>query len=145
MGRTIAAVVVGYLAMFAIVFVGLSVGYVIMGTDGAFKPNSYEISAGWAVLMLVVGVIAALVGGLVAAAIGRTSASVIALAAVVLVLGLLSAIPTFTAKPPGERTADVSSMDAMMTAVTPVWAVIVNIIIGVVGVLIGGSSIKKTR
>lgn len=142
MGRTIGAVIVGYLAMFAVVFVGLSAAYVALGADGSFKPNSYEISSTWAVVMIVVGIIAAVLGGVVAAAIGRTRKAVTALAVVVLILGLLSAIPAFMAEPPGERTADVGNMDAMMKAVTPVWVALLNAIIGAVGVLIGGSLMK---
>jgi hypothetical protein len=144
MGRTIAAVIVGYLAMFAIVFMGLTAAYSAMGADGAFKPNSYEISGTWAVVMLVVGIIAAVVGGVIAAAIGRSRKAVNSLAVVVLVLGLLCCvIPTLMAEPPGERIADVSSMDAMSKAVTPLWVLLVNPIIGVVGVLIGGSLRKR--
>jgi hypothetical protein len=143
MGRTIAAVIVGYIAMFAVVFIGLTVAYLVMGTDGAFKPGSYDVSLAWIVVMIVVGLVAAVLGGLVAGAIARKPSGPVALAVVVLILGILAAIPVFTAEPAGPRTADVGNMDAMMKAVQPVWAALLNPVLGAVGVLIGGSFMKE--
>lgn len=45
MFRPIAAVILGYLAMFVMVFGSFTVAYLLMGADNAFKPGVYEPSA----------------------------------------------------------------------------------------------------
>lgn len=39
MGKKILAVVVGYIAMVAFIFISFTISYLAMGTDGAFKPG----------------------------------------------------------------------------------------------------------
>ena len=41
MGRVIGGVVLGYIAMFAVVFIGLTVIYLLMGADKAFQEGSF--------------------------------------------------------------------------------------------------------
>lgn len=66
------------------------------------------------------------------------------LAGLVLVLGAAMAIPVLTqSKPdPGPRTADVGNMDAMMKAREPVWAGVVNPLVGFLGTILG-ARLKK--
>jgi hypothetical protein len=75
----------------------------------------------------------------VCAAVSRLPKPPLVLAVVVLVLGVLSAVPVLMASP-GEqeaRTGDVSNMDAMMKARQPAWAALLNPVLGVAGVLAG--------
>ncbi len=144
--RAIGAVIVGYVAMFVMVFATFSAAYLAMGADRAFRPESYEVSGIWLVLSLVLSFVAAVVGGLICAAMARGSKAPVILAAVVLVVGLLTAIPSFTAPPPSDvRTAEVGNMAAMQKAHQPGWFSILVPVVGVVGVLVGARLVKPGR
>lgn len=138
------AVVAGYLTMAITVFILLTVAYLALGVDGAFMPGTYDVSMLWNIIMLIAGIGAAWLGGWVCRKISDNINTVKILAVVVIVLGILSAIPSFTmAIPTDPRPADVSSMEAMVKAITPKWVTIANIVIGAVGVLIGGKALGK--
>ena len=138
--RKIAAVIVGYLAMFIVVFGCLTGAYLGLGAERVFQPGSYEVTGLWLIVWFIVSLAAALVGGAVCARIGKSSRAVLSLAILVLVLGILSALPAL--KPPaGEikpRTDGPSNLEAMMSAKQPTWVLFLTPLIGVVGVLIGG-------
>lgn len=139
--RSIVGVVVGCLVMAMLVFGLLTALYLAVGTDGAFKPATYEVSTMWIGASTALGLIAAIVGGLVCAKLSKSSRAPLALIVVVVVLGVLSAASqNMVEKPdPGPRTGDVSNMDAMMRAKTPTWVAWSNPVVGAVGVLIGAS------
>ena len=59
--RTVVAVVVGYVVMFVAVFVSFSIAYLLMGTGGAFRPGTYDVSLLWVAASLVLGFLAAVV------------------------------------------------------------------------------------
>ena len=95
----------------------------------------------WIVVSIALSLIAAIVGGVVCSAIAKNPRAVLALAGLVLVLGLLSAIPALTTPGANEtkvRTSDVGNMEAMMNAKQPAWIALLNPLIGVAGVMIGG-------
>lgn len=142
--RTIGGVIVGYVVMFLLVFVIFSLAYLSLGADGAFKPGLYEVSSLWLVISFAVGLIAAIAGGFVCALIAQNTKASLALAGLVLVLGLLSAIPVLTANDnrPQIRTASVGNMEAMMNARQPSWVALLNPLIGAIGVLFG-ARLKK--
>jgi hypothetical protein len=137
--RAVLGVILGYLTMAVLVFVLFTAAYFAMGADGAFQPGSYDVSTLWLGVSIVLGFVAAVVGGIVCAAISRLPKPPLVLAVVVLVLGILSAIPVLTTSPGDQeiRPGDVSNMDAMMKARQPVWTAFLNPVIGVVGVLTG--------
>ena len=138
MYRSIAAVVVGYLVMFLLVFTLFTAAYLAMGTEAAFTPGTYEVSTLWVVISFVLGLVAALVGGYVCAAIARRGKAPLALAALVLGLGLLFAIPMLTApKASAPRAGGVPNLEAMRNARTPGWVALLNPFVGAVGVLLG--------
>jgi hypothetical protein len=139
MGRLIAAVVVGYLAMSAFVFTTFSLAYLAIGAERAFKPGSYEVSALWLVGSFALGFVGALAGGWVCAAIGRSARAVKALAVVVVVLGIALAVPAMLGRStPAPRSAAVGNMEAMQRAQTPRWVALLNPLVAVAGVLIAG-------
>ncbi len=139
MGRIIGAVVAGYFVMVGVVFVLFSAAYLAMGTESAFKPGSYEPSSLWIFIMFIGGFVAALVGGWVCAKIARNPQGPKWLAVLVIVLGILVAIPSLIATPRKDsRPAGLSNWDAMNNAQTPSWVALANPVIGVAGVLIGG-------
>lgn len=109
MGRNIAGVVVGYLVMFVVVMATFTGVFFVLGADRAFRAGSFEVTGLWAHL----------------------------LAIVVVVLGVILAIPTLDAPEPGEpRTGDVTSSEAMMKAQQPPVVSFLNPVIGAVGVLL---------
>jgi len=146
MGRIIGGVIVGYLVMFVIVFTTFSVAFLAMGSDGAFLPGSYEVSMLWIVVSIILGLVAAVAGGFVCALIARGGGAVKWLVGLVVILGILSVIPTLMPPDPSMptvREADLGNMEAMMNARTPAWVAMLNPVIGAVGVIIGGR-LRKT-
>lgn len=142
MSRLIGAVVLGYAAMVCVVFAGLTVAYLAYGADRAFQPGVYDVSALWTVTSLVVGFGAALLGGWVSQVIARRANGPRALAVVVVVLGAALAVPALsTADAAIMRTGAVGVFDAMQQARTPVWIMLLNPVIGAIGVLIGGGAL----
>ena len=137
--KNAAGVIVGYLAMVVIVMVSFSALYRVLGTEGSFQAGSYAVSSTWAVASLVLSLIAALVGGFVCAKIAGARTAVTTLAALVLVLGVLFAIPSFGADPAAAaRMGAVDGLQAMQNAITPVWIAILTPILGAIGVMVGG-------
>jgi hypothetical protein len=61
-----------------------------------------------------------------------------AFAIIVLVLGLLVAIPAMTKEHPDTvRSGDVTSLQAMQMAQNPTWLLLLNPVLGAVGVMLG--------
>ncbi|MDH3214994.1 MAG: hypothetical protein OEN01_01730 [Candidatus Krumholzibacteria bacterium] len=146
MFRTSAAVLAGYLVMALLVFAVFSIAYTLMGPDGAFRPGSFDVSTLWLVVSVVGGLLAAIVGGVVCSVISRNSKGPVALAAVVLVLGLVMAVPVLTStedSQPAAREGDVGNIEAMNQAEQPPWLVLANPFIGALGVMIG-SRLKRS-
>ena len=85
--------------------------------------------------------VTAIIGGLICAAIAKGGKAPLALAAVVLVLGLGLAILSTALRPADTnevRTGDVPNMVAMSKARHPAWVVFLGPVIAAVGVVIGG-------
>jgi hypothetical protein len=144
--KTIGAVVLGYVVIFVIVFLLFSAAYLAMGADRAFRPQSYEVSNLWIAISLILSLLAAVVGGAVAFRVGRSDKAVVGLAVLVVVLGILMALPTLMGPPSGEpeiRTAAVGNLEAMNNAKPPTWMNFMNPILGAVGVLVGGRLRKR--
>ena len=140
MWRNIGAVILGYVVMFAVVFVTFSIAFLMMGTTGAFVEGSYDVTVLWLVVSLALGLIAAVAGGFVCAVVAKGSKAPLALAGLVLLLGLLMALPVLMASDDGQpitREADVSTFDAMQEAKQPPWIALTNPFIGMIGVLLG--------
>jgi hypothetical protein len=146
MGRLIGAVLLGYIAMALAVFAGLSLAFVGLGPDRAFRPGVYDVSALWVVVSFIVGFGAALAGGWVARRIARRALGPRVLAGVVAVLGAMLALTTVMGGAPeaiGLRTEVVGTFEAMQFAQTPFWIMLTNPLIGALGVLIGGSALRS--
>lgn len=139
--RTVAGVVLGYLAMAILVFVIFTLAYLAMGAERAFQPESFEVSSLWASMAVVVNVLAAIAGGFVAATVGKGATAPRILAAIVFILGLLLAVaqlasPT-TEGAAAERSSELSNIEAMSQAKQPTWFAFTTPFVGAIGVLIG--------
>jgi len=139
MARAILSVVLGYVAMAVAVFATFSAAYLALGPDGSFKPGTYDVSALWLVVSIVLSFAAAVVGGRVCAAVARTLTPPKVLAGIVLVLGLVLAVPAMMREggEPLPRPASVGNVEAMQNAVQPLWITLLNPLIGAAGVMAG--------
>lgn len=141
MARTIIGVIVGYVLMFILNFAAFVTLYAVMGPERAFAPGLYLASTAWigftAVILLITGAIA----GVVCAVIAKADRASLALAIVVVVLGLLLAIPAMLKANVNSklvRTGDVPSMQAAQLAYWPVWCPFVFPFVSAIGVVVGG-------
>lgn len=146
LARNIGAAVLGWVTMAVAVF-GLNfVMWSVLGADGAFRPESWDISWGWSLASIGVGFVAALAGGLVCAKIADGPWGVRLLVAIVVVLGVLVAMGNLEMTglegiadaDPGPRPDDVGMIEAMSTAQQPVWVTWLNPVIGALGAILGG-------
>jgi hypothetical protein len=143
MGRLMGAVLLGYVTLAILIFAGLTLAYVAVGADGAFRPGVYDVSALWVVLSFVVSFGAAVAGGWVARRIARTPTGPRVLAGVVVVLGVVVTLATMggAAEVIGARTEAIGAMDAMRVARTPLWIMLLNPLVGALGILLGGRAL----
>ena len=142
--RSFLGVVLGYLAMFATVFITLTAAYFLLGMERTFQPGSYDVTLLWVVVMLTFSVVAAIIGGKVCRMISRKGSALLILATLVLVLGLTSAVASVLAsRTPLERTGDVSNQEAMTKAQLPTWAAVLLPVLCTVGVGIGGKGKRE--
>ena len=139
--RNIGGVVLGYITFALALFLAFSAAYLLMGANLAFRPHTYEPSNLWLVTSVILGTASSVVGGYVCALLARGSKAPIALAILVIVIGLLSAIPVLraanTSKEQVPRPAEVSNLQAMQNAVQPGWMALLNPFVGAAGVLVG--------
>jgi len=144
--RSALGVIIGYLVMFVLQVIAFMSIYTMMGADWSFKPASYEASTRWTVMQLAVILVTTIIAGLVCAAIARGGKAPLALAGLVLVLGLALAAASTAFRPADThepRTGNVPNMEAMSKARHPAWVIFLGPVIGAVGVLIGGRLKRK--
>ena len=141
MVRSIIAVIVSYISMFLLNFLGFVGLYALVGPSQAFRPRLYLASNRWIVMGVAVMFVSGIIAGLICAAIARGRKATLALAGLILVVGLLLAIPAIMksrANTGMVRVGDVSSMEAMEKATWPVWAPLVFPFVSAVSAVIGG-------
>jgi hypothetical protein len=146
MVRKVIGVIVGYIVMAVFIFLTFTATYLVMGAEQAFKPGNYNLSLRWILISVVLGLIAAIIGGYVCALIAKSSRATQVLAGIVLVLGLLVAIPALTANDirPNVRPKQVPNIQAMQNARTPKWFALLNPIVSAVGILVGAGIRQQT-
>jgi peptidoglycan biosynthesis protein MviN/MurJ (putative lipid II flippase) len=139
--RSVLGVIVGYIVMFVLQVAAFMTIYTLMGPDWSFKTASYQASTRWTAMQFGVILVTTVIAGLICAAIARGGKAPLALAAVVLVLGLALAFASTALRPADThetRTGNVSNMEAMNKARHPAWVIFLGPFIGAVGVVIGG-------
>ncbi|MCY3612023.1 MAG: hypothetical protein OXH51_10860 [Gemmatimonadetes bacterium] len=143
--RNIGGAVLGWVVMFGCVVILMAGFWMMLGADGAFQAGSWEVSGAWNFGTIVINLIAAIVGGLVCARVSADKRGVWMLVALVVVLGVASALPD---APMGDAVAvvrppDVSMTEAMMTAQEPEWMAWLYPVLGAVGALLGARLVKS--
>jgi len=145
MVRNILGIVLGYVAMFVFIFTTFTLLYFILGADGSFESGTYEVSTVWIVISFILGLTAAVLGGFLCALISKNQKAALVLAGLVLILGIAMAVPALgdSANEVHEmRNNEVQDMEAMQKAKQPALALLLNPIIGALGVF-AGSKLRK--
>jgi hypothetical protein len=138
--RFIAAIVIGYLVMLVVVVGMFMAAYPLVGVDRLFEPGTYQAARGWILLSFAIGLVAAMTAGSLCARIAPATGAPLWLAAIVLVLGGLMAIPAVmsaNSERGGPRPPGITMADAMAHAEQPPWVALLNPLVGAAGILIG--------
>ena len=136
--KSILGVIVGYIVMAIFAFAIFTCAYLGLGVDRVFEPESYAVSTLWMVIMVAVALIGGILGGLICAAISKSKGACMAFAIIVLALGLIVAIPAAMKEHADTaRSGDVPNLTAMQMAQTPTWLLLLNPVLGAVGVMLG--------
>ena len=147
MGKIVGGVVLGYITMFVAVFLLFSAGYLLLGADGSYEAGSWDVSFAWVILSIVIGLAAAVAGGFVCASISDNPKATQGLVGLVVVLGLLMALPAVMGGSSEVATTirpDTAGLfDAMMNARQPSWLALLNPLLGAVGIIVG-ARLKRT-
>ena len=144
--RAILSVIAGYVTLFVVVVATFSVAFLALGTERAFAPGSWDPSVPWLVVSFALGLLAAVVGGWVCATIARAPKPPMALAVLVVVLGLMGAVSVLMSPDeggPAVREGDVSNLESMKNARQPAWVAFLNPFVGVAGVLLGARLARR--
>jgi hypothetical protein len=138
--RAILAVIVSYVVMFVLAFAGFACAYLIVGPEIAFKHALFEASTAWVGIAFVINVVDALIGGFLCALIAKGGRAPLALAVVVIALGLVVAFADMNkgkVNAGSLRAADTPQMEAIQKAYWPMWVPFAFPFTGAIGVLIG--------
>lgn len=147
MVRSILGVVAGYLAMFVFVFISFTILYLLLGANGAFEPDTYEVSLTWIIISFILSIVAAILGGYLCVLIAKNHKAALVLAGIVFVLGIAMAIPVLIDvenEVQEMRKADVPNLEAMQNAKQPPLVALLTPLIGALGVF-AGSKLNKTE
>ena len=145
--RSVLAVIVGYIAMFALQFAVFMTVYTMVGPDWSFKPGSYHASTRWTVMQFAVIFVTAVIAGLICAIIARGGKAPLVLAIVALVIGFTVGavhIATHPADTGERRVPNVPNMVAMTKARHPVWVIFLGPVIAAAGIAVGGRLRRKS-
>ena len=147
MVRSIIAVIVSYISMFLLNFLGFVGLYSVIGPANAFKPRSFLASNRWIAMAFAIVLVTGIIAGLICAAIARGGKANLALAALILVVGLLMGIPAVMkskANADMVRVGDVPAMEAAEKAYWPVWAPFALPFASAIGAVVGGKLKKRS-
>ena len=145
MVRSIIGVIVGYIVMVGLQVAAFMKIYDLMGPDWSFKSASFQASTRWHLMQFVVILLTAAIAGLVCALIAKRGKACLALAGLVMVIGMGLGILSHSGRPADTRPpGPIPGREAMTKATHPLWLVFVMPFIAGVGVLAGGS-LKRSR
>ena len=138
--KSILAIIASYVVMFIFMFAAFTGCYFALGTEGTFQTDSYNVTTVWIALTVVVCLLAGMIGGFLCAAISKSRKTCQIFAFIVFFLSLLACcIPAMKRSPdaPNVRVGEVSNLDAMGLAVSPMWLNLLTPVISAAGVLLG--------
>jgi hypothetical protein len=133
--------------MFVLNFLCFVTLYAVVGPEKAFEPHLYLASNQWIAMSLACVFVSGIIAGLICALIANGGKAPLVLAIVVVVLGVLLAIPALMkarANADLIRPAAVNQMEAAQKAYWPVWPPFAFPFVSALGVVIGGK-LKRRR
>ena len=137
--KSILAIIVSYLALF-ILFMAIFTGcYFALGIERVFQPDSYEVSTLWVILTLVIAFLVTMFAGYLCATLSKNWRACQVLALIVFLLALWQCFSGMKrdSEGPNVRAGDVTYLEAIGHAVTPMWLHFVNPIVNGAGILLG--------
>jgi CDP-diglyceride synthetase len=137
--KSILAIIVSYLALF-ILFMAIFTGcYFALGIERVFQPDRYEVSTLWVILTLVIAFLVTMFAGYLCAALSKNWRTCQVFALIVFLLALWQCFSGMKRNPdaPNVRAGDVTYLEAIALAVSPMWLHVVNPLINGAGVLLG--------
>lgn len=150
MGRNILAVIAGLVIMSIIIAVVQIGGYFVLGPDRVYQSGTFDLSTLYLVIWALSGLVAALVGGAVCALVSKhPKGAVRSMIVVMLVFSVFQLIGVLMQPGLSEeeqvRTPELTTEQIFERGqqAMPVWIVISNPVIGVVGVMIGASLVRR--
>ncbi|MGH9459453.1 MAG: hypothetical protein ACRD2J_17600 [Thermoanaerobaculia bacterium] len=145
--RATGAVILGYIVIAAFIFATFSLTYFLLGPSFAFEPGTTETSSQWMAVAMVLNVIAAAIGAWVTAAVARERAkgAVFALAILILVFGVVSALLAMNAPAPVLPDRPLTTLEAAQYARQPEWYPFLVAGIGSIAILATGILILRRR
>jgi peptidoglycan/LPS O-acetylase OafA/YrhL len=143
--RTLAGIIVGFLVMAVLVVATFGITMAVLGMDNILKPGAYWTTDTFNIIVLAGGVLAAIVGGMVCKLITRDSKATLALAAIVLALGAVSAVTNMNRPDPPARTGTPTITDIQTHGKEPTWFGISKTVLAVAGIVVGSSLVKRAR
>lgn len=141
MGRAIGSAVAGYVVDFFVMFGLMTLAWFAVGTGGAFRPGVWEVTVLWLALLLAASFVAGLVGGVVSKKIDPSGRGARILAGLIVVLGIVFALPILTGSVPVPelpRPDSLPMFEAMGKGQQPAWSALLIPVLGAVGALVGG-------
>jgi hypothetical protein len=144
--RSIAAVVLSYIAMAILVMVAFAGLWMGLGPDRLLEPGSWKGNLFFTIAVPTITAVAGLFGGWMCVKIGRGKGPAMALAALVMVLGMTMAYFTMQKpEPTGPRDPGMTMEQIMEKGREPTWVAISNPIIGAVTVLLAARLTTSRR
>lgn len=140
--RNVVGAVLGWVVMAGAVFLLFFGLWMVLGPDGAFQPQSWEVSGIWLLGSIVVSLLAAVLGGLVCTWVAADDRGLLMLMALVVVLGVAIALGDVPAAE-GIRPPEVGMDEAINSAQEPKWLVWLNPVFGVVGAFAGSRLVRN--
>lgn len=133
--KNLGAAIAGYVAMFAAAFVLFAGAWFVLGADRAFEPGQWDVSTLWIVVTTILGFGVAILGGHTASALSVNRLGPILLALLIVLVAVGQAIPDDAVMV--GRQVNATMFEAMANARMPAWLMVLNPILGVLGVAIG--------
>ena len=140
MARLIGGIIAGYLGYFLVVFILMSLAWLLLGADGAFRPGVWDVTGMWIALMLLASLLAGLAAGFSVGRIAKDGRAPLALAGFVLLMGLVLAWPVLSGAAPAAltpRPEQLPMFEAMSQGQAPLWVALLNPVLGALGVVLG--------
>jgi hypothetical protein len=136
--KSILAIIVSYVAIFIFMFAAFTGFYFVLGAEGTFQTDSYNVTTLWIALTVVVCLVAGVIGGFLCAAISKSKRTCQVFALIVFFLGLFACIMAMQRPDaPNIRAGEVSNLEAMGLAVSPMWVHLLTSVVSATGVLLG--------